>query len=207
MQTIDDLPELDFNSAAYQRAPFQTLSDWSRKWQVARSARGVEVLDYDLCRKAILDRQLGTGHPKLMNVLGLPEGRPLEYKRNSISFHNRGPRRRDLRLPVTRLMGPEGTERFRADIEKVVDRIIDAIPKDQMVDLISTLCDPPPLRRLLLLGRRAVRGRGVCRPHLAFGAEGPHPRPRAPAGDPHRFRGADRLCRCPHCRATCQPGG
>jgi len=144
MQTIEDLPELDFDSADYQRAPFETLAGWARNWQVARSARGVEILDYDLCRKAILDRQLGTGHPKLMNVLGLPEGRPLDYKRNSISFHNRGPRRRDLRLPVTRLMGPEGTERFRGDIEKVVDRVIDAIPRDQSVDLIGALCDPTP---------------------------------------------------------------
>lgn len=144
MQSIDNLPELDFDGPDYQHAPFETLAGWARQWQVARSARGVEILDYDLCRKAILDRQLGTGHPKLMDVLGLPEGRPLDYKRNSISFHNRGARRRDLRLPVTRLMGPEGVERFREDIAGVVDRVIDAIPRDRTVDLISTLCDPIP---------------------------------------------------------------
>ena len=63
---------------------------------------------------------LREGEPALAE--SLPEGRPLDYKRNSISFHNRGPRRRDLRLPVTKLMGPESTERFRADVRAVVDR-------------------------------------------------------------------------------------
>ena len=84
------LPELDFISPDYAANPFRVLAGWARHWKIARSARGVELLDYDLCRKAILDRRLGTGHPKLMNVPGLPEGRPLDYKRNSISFFNRG---------------------------------------------------------------------------------------------------------------------
>ncbi|GAB5449208.1 cytochrome P450 [Gymnodinialimonas sp.] len=144
MRQISDLPELDFSSPAYAAAPFATLAGYAQQWQVARSVRGVELLDYDLCRKAVLDRKLGTGHPKLMNVLGLPEGRPLEYKRNSISFHNRGARRRDLRLPLTRLMGPEGTERFRAEVDGVVARVIEAIPVGAPVDLIETLCDPTP---------------------------------------------------------------
>jgi hypothetical protein len=30
------------------------------------SVRGVELLDYDLCRKAIVDCNLSTGHPRLM---------------------------------------------------------------------------------------------------------------------------------------------
>lgn len=144
MRQISDLPELDFTSAEYERAPFQTLAACGQQWDVARSTRGVELLDYDLCRKAVLDRQLGTGHPKLMDVLGLPEGRPLDYKRNSISFHNRGARRRDLRLPLTRLMGPEGTERFRSEVNAVVERVIEAIPNGESVDLIEALCDPTP---------------------------------------------------------------
>lgn len=144
MHQISDLPELDFSSSDYADAPFQTLASYAQKWKIARSSRGVELLDYDLCRKAILDRQLGTGHPKLMHVLGLPEGRPLDYKRNSISFHNRGERRRDLRLPLTRLMGPGGTEKFRDEVNEVVTRVIDAIPRGKSVDLIPALCDPTP---------------------------------------------------------------
>ncbi len=144
MQQIDDLPAMDFTSPEYRTKPFAVLSDCARRWRIARSARGVELLDYDLCRAAIIDRRLGTGHPKLMDVLGLPEGRALDYKRNSISFHNRGPRRRDLRLPINRLMGPDASERFRTDIRAVVTRVVDAIPTDQPVDLIATLCDPIP---------------------------------------------------------------
>lgn len=144
MTVIADLPELDFAAPAYAAQPFAVLAEAARRWRVARSARGVELLDYDLCRSAIVDRTLGTGHPKLMDVLGLPEGRPLDYKRRSISFYNRGPRRRDLRLPLTGLMGPDATERFRADVRAVVARVVDAIPTDRPVDLFAALCDPIP---------------------------------------------------------------
>ena len=139
-----DLPELDFASPDYAKQPFQVLADWAQRWKIARSARGVELLDYDLCRKAILDRRLGTGHPKLMNVLGLPDGRPLDYKRNSISFYNRGDRRRDLRRPITRLMDETSVEGFRHDIKTTVRRVVDALPTDQNVDLIEALCDTVP---------------------------------------------------------------
>ena len=139
-----ELPELDFASPDYAARPFQVLADWAQRWKIARSARGVELLDYDLCRKAILDRRLGTGHPKLMNVLGLPEGRPLDYKRNSISFFNRGDRRRDLRRPVTRLMDESSVEGFRADIRATIRRIADALPVNRPVDMIEALCDPIP---------------------------------------------------------------
>ncbi|MEP2640954.1 MULTISPECIES: cytochrome P450 [Roseobacteraceae] len=144
MRHIDELPEMDFDDPQYQSHPFETLAESARRWKIARSDRGVEILDYDLCRKAIVDRRLGTGHPKLMDVLGLPEGRALDYKRNSISCHNRGQRRRDLRVPVTKLMGPDASERFRTDIRHVITRVIDAIPTQSPVDLITQLCDPIP---------------------------------------------------------------
>ena len=41
-------------------------------------------------------------------------------------------------------MGPEASERFRADIKHVITRVADAIPTDRPVDLISKLCDPIP---------------------------------------------------------------
>lgn len=138
------LPELDFASPDYTAQPFQTLAHWAQRWKVARSVRGVELLDYELCRRAIIDRRLGTGHPKLMHLLGLPEGRPLEYKRNSISFYNRGDRRRDLRRPLSKLMSEDGVEGFRTEIKATVARVINAIPTDHSVDLIETLCDPIP---------------------------------------------------------------
>ncbi|MEP0964043.1 MAG: cytochrome P450 [Roseobacter sp.] len=144
MRQVDDLPKIDFAAAEYQTRPFEMLAECAQRWKIARSERGVELLDYDLCRQAIVDRRLGTGHPKLMDVLGLPEGRALEYKRDSISCHNRGPRRRNLRIPVTKLMGPDASERFREDIKTVIIRVVDALPTQTTVDLISNLCDPIP---------------------------------------------------------------
>jgi len=144
MQAISDLPELDFASPDYVATPFEVLAGWSSQWKIARSVRGVELLDYDLCRTAIVDRNLGTGHPRLMQEIGLPESAALEFKRNAIGFHNRGERRRNLRLPLNRIFAPQAIEKYRRGVREVVRRVVDALPKDAPVDLIHGLCDPIP---------------------------------------------------------------
>lgn len=146
MTTLADLPEIDFDAANYLAAPLPTLAGYAKQFKLGRSKRGIEILDYDMCRDTILNRSFGTGHPKLMKVLGLPEGPALDYKRNSISFHNRGETRRRLRVPITTLMGPEGSERFRTDIKHVVNVTFDEIAKDTPVNLITELCDRIPSR-------------------------------------------------------------
>ena len=146
MSTIADLPEIDFDAAEYHAAPMATLAGFARQSKLGRSKRGIEVFDYDMCRDTILNRSFGTGHPRLMDVLGMPEGPALHYKRNSISFHNRGETRRRLRVPITTLMGPEGSERFRTDIKHVVKLTFDEIEKNTPVDLIAELCDRIPSR-------------------------------------------------------------
>mgnify|MGYP006119730801 FL=1 len=144
MKTTLELPEIDFQSSEYLSQPLKTLASYAQKFKLGRSKRGIEILDYDLCRETILDRRFGTGHPKLMKVLGMPEGPALSYKENSISFHDRGETRRRLRIPLTQLMGPSGSERFRIDIKNVVKNTFNDIPKNKNVDLIKYLCDQIP---------------------------------------------------------------
>ena len=144
MKTTLELPEIDFQSSEYLSQPLKTLASYAQKFKLGRSKRGIEILDYDLCRETILDRRFGTGHPKLMKVLGMPEGPALSYKENSISFHDRGETRRRLRIPLTQLMGPSGSERFRLDIKNVVKNTFNDIPKNKNVDLIKYLCDQIP---------------------------------------------------------------
>lgn len=146
MLTMKDLPEINFSSSSYLDKPLETLASLAKKIKIGKSKRGVEILDYDLCRDAILDRRFGTGHPKLMSVLGMEEGPALNYKRNSISFHDRGETRRRLRIPLTKLMGPSGSERFRIDIRHVVKSTFEELPHNQEIDLIKYLCDKIPSR-------------------------------------------------------------
>lgn len=144
MTLLTDLPEIDFADPRYKAEPMHTLRRYAERFDLGRSSRGIEVFDYDLCREIILSRAYGTGHPRLMNLLGLPEGPALHYKRNSISFYNRGEERRRLRVPLTSLMGPEGSERFRSDISKVVCHTLDSLPLDRPINLITDLCDRIP---------------------------------------------------------------
>ncbi len=146
MTTLQDLPEIDFTAPDYVAAPLPTLAGFAERFKLGRSQRGIEIFDYDLCRDTILNRSFGTGHPRLMHLLGLPEGPALSYKRRSISFHNRGETRRRLRVPLTKLMGPEGSERFRTDIRRVVRETFAEIPTDEPVDLLTELCDRIPSR-------------------------------------------------------------
>tara|TARA_B100000965_G_C19590644_1_gene757818 strand:+ start:1516 stop:2709 length:1194 start_codon:yes stop_codon:yes gene_type:complete len=146
MLSISDLPRIDFHSNEYLTKPLETLANLSKQLKLGKSERGIEILDYNLCRDSILDRRFGTGHPKLMKVLGLEEGPALTYKKNSISFHDRGETRRRLRIPITKLMGPEGSERFRDDIRHVVKSTFQELPRNREVDLIKFLCDKIPSR-------------------------------------------------------------
>jgi cytochrome P450 len=146
IKSIETLPEIDFRTREYNNAPLPTLAKIAKQTKLGRSERGVEILDYDLCRNTILSRSFGTGHPKLMEVLGLPEGPALSYKRNSISFHDRGETRRRLRQPLTQLMGPQGSERFRKDIKHVVEKTFEEMPTGENIDLITELCDRIPSR-------------------------------------------------------------
>ncbi|MGI9394126.1 MAG: cytochrome P450 [Boseongicola sp.] len=146
MNSIADLPWIDFEAPNYLADPLPTLAGYAARFKLGRSGRGIEIFDYDLCRDTILSRNFGTGHPRLMDLLGLPEGPALNYKRNSISFHNRGETRRRLRRPLTSLMGAEGSERFRTDIKHVVNSTFDEIARKEPVDLITELCDRIPSR-------------------------------------------------------------
>jgi|TARA_B110000093_G_C12971327_1_gene412650 cytochrome P450 len=143
---MSDLPEIDFGAADYLAAPLPTLAGFAKKFKLGKSKRGIEIFDYDMCRDTILNRSFGTGHPRLMDVLGLPEGPALNYKRQSISFHNRGETRRRLRVPITTLMGPQGSERFRTDIKHVVKVTFDEIERKEPINLITNLCDHIPSR-------------------------------------------------------------
>jgi cytochrome P450 len=146
MRSMSELPEIDFGAADYLAAPLQTLAGFAKKFTLGKSKRGIEIFDYDMCRYTILNRSFGTGHPRLMDVLGLPEGPALNYKRQSISFHNRGETRRRLRVPITTLMGPQGSERFRTDIKHVVKVTFDEIERKEPINLITNLCDHIPSR-------------------------------------------------------------
>ena len=146
MRSMSDLPEIDFGAADYLAAPLPTLAGFAQKFKLGKSKRGIEIFDYDMCRDTILNRSFGTGHPRLMDVLGLPEGPALNYKRQSISFHNRGETRRRLRVPITTLMGPQGSERFRTDIKHVVKVTFDEIERKEPINLITNLCDHIPSR-------------------------------------------------------------
>ena len=146
MRSMSDLPEIDFGAADYLAAPLPTLAGFAKKFKLGKSKRGIEIFDYDMCRDTILNRSFGTGHPRLMDVLGLPEGPALNYKRQSISFHNRGETRRRLRVPITTLMGPQGSERFRTDIKHVVRVTFDEIERKEPINLITNLCDHIPSR-------------------------------------------------------------
>lgn len=146
MTGISNLPEIDFSAAHYRKAPLSTLAGYAKRFKLARSERGVEILDYDLCRDVIVNRRFGTAHPGLMALLGMPEGPALHYKRHSISFHNRGETRRRLRVPLTTLMSPKSSEQFRNGIRQVVHETLASLPRDRPIDLIAALCDPIPSR-------------------------------------------------------------
>lgn len=128
MISIQELPEIDYSDPAYEAEPFHWLAERAKDHKIARSSRGVEILDYDLCRKFLLDRNLGTDHGNLIEKMGLPESRALEFKRRMLLTQNRGETRQRLRLALTGLIGPKQAESMRQDISTVVSELIEKLP-------------------------------------------------------------------------------
>ena len=53
-RTIAELPLIDFSDAGYLAEPLPTLASYASQWKLGRSSRGLEVLDYDLCREVMV---------------------------------------------------------------------------------------------------------------------------------------------------------
>lgn len=124
---ISDLPILDYDDPAFRADPFVWLAEKAKVSKVARSERGVEILDYELCRAFLLDQALGTDHGNLVERMGLPESRALDFKRRMLLTQNRGQTRQRLRRALSGLIGPKYAKAMRADIAAVVSDLLDGL--------------------------------------------------------------------------------
>ncbi len=143
MRAVADLPFIDYGDPAYAASPFDWLADKAKSCRIARSARGVELLDYGLCRAFVLDRAMGTDHGNLVEKMGIPESRALTFKRRMLLTQNRGEVRQRLRGALTGLIGPMQVEDLRAGISGVVSTLIDDLPGGE-VDLKQAFADLVP---------------------------------------------------------------
>ena len=143
MTAISDLPFLDYNDPAYQVDPFAWLAGKAQQFNLARSERGVEILDFQMCRHFLLDRAFGTDHANLVEKMGLPPSRALEFKRRMILTQNRGETRKRLRNILTHLIGPQYAEAMRADISRIISVLLDNL-SDSAPDLKHDFADLVP---------------------------------------------------------------
>jgi len=127
MRQISDLPFIDYQDPAYAADPYLWLADRARRHSLARSERGVEILDYRMCRRFLMDRTFGTDHANLVERMGLPESRALDYKRRMLLTQNRNETRKRIRMTLTSLVGPQPAAAMRGEIAQVVSRLLDGL--------------------------------------------------------------------------------
>lgn len=145
MRQIADLPFIDYDDPAYVADPFTWLADRAAEQSIVRSFRGVELLDYDLCRRFFMDRKLGTDHENLIETLGLPpDSQAMGYKRRMLLTQNRGDTRHRLRKALSSLIGPGEADAMRAQIAGVVSDLVDTLPDGGTVDLKHAFADLVP---------------------------------------------------------------
>ena len=143
MRAISELPFLDYDDPAYAAAPYEWLAEKAKSHRIARSARGMELLDYNLCRAFVLDRTMGTDHGNLVEKMGIPESRALVFKRRMLLTQNRGEVRQRLRGALTGLIGPQQADDLRSGIARVVSTLLDKLPGGE-VDLKHAFADLVP---------------------------------------------------------------
>lgn len=129
---INDLPFLDYSDPAFQADPFGWLAEKAEQDKILRSERGVEILDYGLCRDFLLNQALGTDHGNLVERMGLPESRALDFKRRMLLTQNRGETRQRLRRALTGLIGPRYAKAMRGEIAAVVGNLLDGMLTDEV---------------------------------------------------------------------------
>ncbi|NKB53138.1 MAG: cytochrome P450 [Rhizobiaceae bacterium] len=127
MSQVSKLPFVDYSDPEYQENPFRWLADKARKLKLARSERGVEILDYQLCREFLIDRAFGTDHANLVEKMGLPDSRARDFKRRMLLTQNRGDTRKRIRNSLVQLIGPAQAGGLRRDIADVVSKLLDGI--------------------------------------------------------------------------------
>ena len=127
MTSVQDLPFIDYSETAYQADPFLWLADKASQSKMARSERGIELLDYDLCRAFLLDRRFGTDHANLVEKMGLPESRALTYKRRMLLVQNRNETRKRIRNTLTNLIGPKQAADMQGEIAGVISNLLDGL--------------------------------------------------------------------------------
>ncbi len=143
MRDISSLPFIDYRDPAFNADPFVWLAQKAAEAPIASSERGVEILEYNLSRTFLLDRALGTDHGNLVERMGLPDSRALDFKRRMILTQNRGATRKRLRQALTGLIGPAQAGQMRSLIRDVIDDLIAGLPPDQ-VDLKHCFADLIP---------------------------------------------------------------
>ena len=142
-RTISDLPFVNYEEDDFQRDPFEWLSQTAKHTRLARSLRGVEIFDYQMCRKFLVDRTFGTDHANLVEKMGLPAGRALDYKRRMLLTQNRGKTRTRIRNALLQLVGPAQSDLMRDEIAKVVSRLLNSLQHPE-VDLKHDFADLVP---------------------------------------------------------------
>lgn len=136
MRDVADLPFIDYDEPAYHEDPFGWLAEKAAKHDIARSFRGIELLDYDLCRRFFMNTELGTDHQNLIEKMGLPpDSQAMGYKRRMLLTQNRGETRKRLRNALSELIGPGEAEAMRGMIASTVADLISALPETGKADL------------------------------------------------------------------------
>ncbi|MCY3875866.1 MAG: cytochrome P450, partial [Rhodobacteraceae bacterium] len=100
-------------------------------------------LEFQMCRRFLVDRSFGTDHGNLVEKMELPPGRALDFKRRMILTQNRGETRKRLRGILTNLIGPAYARAMRRDISGVVSDLLKGLP-DDVLDLKYGLTDLVP---------------------------------------------------------------
>ncbi|MGL3608076.1 cytochrome P450 [Rhizobium sp. G187] len=144
---LSTLPFIDYDDTEYAQHPFEWLSEKANQSKMARSFRGVDLLDYNLCRQLFMNRDLGNGHLDLVELIGIPEhSQAMRFKRSALDGLNRGETRTRLRQTMLQLMGPSQADVLRASISRVVRDLIKDLPTDGVVDLRADFADLLPGR-------------------------------------------------------------
>jgi cytochrome P450 len=133
---IEDLPEIDMHGEAFLADPYAVFADLQARTPVARSRRGLEVIDYAWSLELVSDRRFAPTGAELIRAKGPPPNL-LAFLEDGFLLGIKGERHELIRRVIMKGFTIQRVEQQREIMRKVAGELIDRIAAAGEADAVK----------------------------------------------------------------------
>jgi cytochrome P450 len=157
---LDDLPSLSVYEPAFLADPHPVLSEIRKESSLAHSERGIELLSYSDCERALRDPAFAVGFDEMMAATGITDGPAHEAIVNSIN-NTEGELHVRLRRAIAPYLVPRRVNELRGTIRDSIERRLTEFSNVGECDLVEAVARWLPATAFCLLTGAPLEDRAL----------------------------------------------